>query len=135
MPLFNPHRRINMTTAQIYMTLCAALICFQLSLVLGALLGYLTMSGANPGILPTSVRAAAALFAVLLIAMAIIVQRYSRGQHNARWPMWGVLGLTTLTTLANLATTSFWERALWAPITIVMLMCALHVWWRSPCHK
>lgn len=124
-----------MTTAKIYMTLCAVLICFQLSLVLGAPLGYLTMGGVNPGVLPTSGRAAAALSVVLLFVMAIIVQRYSRGQLNARWPMWGVLGLTALTTLANLATTSFWERALWAPVTIVMLICAFTVWWRSPSNR
>lgn len=121
-----------MITAKIYVVLCAVLICFQLSLVLGAPLGYLTMGGAHPGVLPLSGRAAAALSAALLLAMAIVIRRYSRGQLNARWPMWGVLGLTALTTLANLATTSFWERALWGPVTIVMLICALLVWWRSP---
>lgn len=121
-----------MIAANIYAALCAMLVCFQLSLVFGAPLGHLTMGGINPGVLPISGRALAALSAALLAVMAIIVRRYSRGQITLRWPIWGVLGLTALTTLANLATPSFWERALWGPVTCVMFICVLRVWWARP---
>ena len=121
-----------MIAANIYTALCAILICFQLSLVLGAPLGPLTQGGFLPGVLSTSGRAIAALSAVLLAVMAVVIQRYARNRLNRRWPMWGVLCITALTTFANIVTPSFWERALWAPVAIVMLVCAFSVWWQSP---
>lgn len=121
-----------MIAANIYTALCAILVCFQLSLVLGAPLGHLTQGGFNPGVLPLSGRALAALSAALLAAMAFVVQRHARGQTDLRWPIWVVLCITTLTTIANIGTPSFWERALWGPVASMMLVCALIVWWRGP---
>ena len=121
-----------MIAANIYTALCAILICFQMSLVLGAPLGHLTQGGFQPGVLSISGRAIAALSAVLLAVMAVVIQRYARNRLNRRWPMWGVLCITALTTFANIVTPSFWERALWAPVAIVMLVCAFSVWWQSP---
>lgn len=120
-----------MNAANIYTFLCAILICFQVSLVLGAPLGHLTQGGFQPGVLSILGRTVAALSAILLVAMAIVVQRYARNQTNLRWPMWVVLGVTTLTTFANFVTPSLWERALWAPVATVMLVCAFSVWWKS----
>ena len=121
-----------MIAANIYTELCAILICFQLSLVLGAPLGHLTQGGFQPGALPMSGRTIAALSAALLAAMAIITQRHARNQLNSRWPTWVVLCITALTTFTNIVTPSFWERALWAPVATVMLVCAFSVWWHGP---
>lgn len=121
-----------MIAANIYTVLCAILICFQLSLVLGAPLGHLTQGGFQPGVLSISGRTIAAFSAVLLAAMAVVVRRYAHNQLNQRWPMSVVLCITGLTTFANIVTPSFWERALWGPIATVMLGCAVHVWWHSP---
>ena len=121
-----------MIAANIYTALCAILICFQLSLVLGAPLGHLTQGGFQPGVLTVSGRTMAALSAALLVVMAVVVQRHSRHQLSLRWPMWGVLFVTAITTFANIVTPSFWERALWGPVAAVMLVCAFSVWWRTP---
>lgn len=117
-----------MIAANIYTTLCAILICFQLSLVLGAPLGHLTQGGFQPGVLSMSGRTIAALSAALLVVMAVVIQGQVRNQLNHRWLMWGVLCVTALTTFANIVTPSFWERALWAPVATVMLLCAVSVW-------
>lgn len=121
-----------MIAANIYTALCAILICFQLSLVLGAPLGHLTQGGFQPGVLSMSGRTIAALSAALLVVMAVVIQRHARNQLTHRWPIWGVLCVTALTTFANIVTPSFWERALWAPVATVMLVCAFSVWWHGP---
>lgn len=121
-----------MIAANIYTVLCAILICFQLSLALGAPFGHLTQGGFQTGVLSMSGRTIAALSAALLAVMAVVIQRHARNQLNLRWPMWGVLCVTALTTFANIVTPSFWERALWGPVATVMLVCAFSVWWRSP---
>lgn len=121
----------SMTAANIYAALCAFLVCFQLSLVLGAPLGHLTQGGFQTGVLSTSGRTMAAVSAVLLAMMALVVQRAARNKPGPRWPLWAVLCITTLTTIANIMTPSFWERALWGPVATVMLVCAILVWWRN----
>ncbi|MEP3295517.1 MAG: hypothetical protein ABJO27_03365 [Pseudoruegeria sp.] len=120
-----------MIAAHIYTVLCAILICFQVSLVLGAPLGHLTQGGFQTGVLSTSGRTMAAVSAVLLAMMALAVQRAARNKLEPRWPLWAVLCITGLTTVANIVTPSFWERALWGPVASVMLVCAILVWWRS----
>ena len=127
-----PDRKLIMIAANIFTALCAVLICFQLSLVLGAPLGHLTQGGFQTGTLPMAGRTMAALSGVILALMAFVVQRQARNRMHQRWPMWGVLGVTALTTFANIVTPSFWERALWGPVATVMLACAIHVWWHSP---
>jgi len=120
-----------MIAANTYTVLSAILILFQLSLILGAPLGYLTQGGFQPGVLSIAGRTIAALSAALLAVMAVVVQRYARNQLSLRWPIWVVLCVNALTTFANIVTPSLWERALWAPLATVMLVCVFSVWWQG----
>lgn len=112
--------------------LYGVVILFQLALVAGAPWGDLTQAGADPGKLSPSSRVVAAVSVVLLVAMALgLLGRAGVGPLTSA-PRTVVTVLAWLATVyaviglvLNLITPSAAERALWAPITAVILVCAV----------
>ncbi len=123
--------------ALIYAGLAVVLVGFQISLSLGAPLGHLAMGGNWPGVFPTALRIAALFQALVIVLLSFVVLHRAGVISKPRfpnWAIWAVLAFSTLAVIANLATPSSAERALWAPVAIVMWTCCIRVWFQSPKH-
>ncbi len=121
------------TIAAWFFTIVAAgVILFQLALAAGAPWGEWAMGGAFPGQFPPTLRVAAVVQAVLLTGMALVVLTRAtvfvpRWARHARWLIWVVVAYSVIGLILNLITPSAGERALWAPVTLIMLVSSLVV--------
>lgn len=105
----------------------AGLVCvsaFQVAIALGAPLGSASWGGRHEGRLPTGLRRASAIAAVLwLIAAGIVLGRVGIGPvpgSVARWGTWALVALLTVGAVMNAASPSRWERFGWAPFTALL---------------
>lgn len=105
---------------------------FQVAMAAGAPWGSYAMGGAYPGTFPPALRVAAVFQAVLLIGFALVA--LSRADlilpawaQASRWMMWAIVAFSTLSLILNLITPSAGERAIWAPVAFLMLLCSLIV--------
>jgi hypothetical protein len=101
---------------------------FQLALALGAPLGRAAWAGRHPGVLPTNLRVASAVAAVVYPLMIVLVLA-SAGLIDDGWvpgsgavTMWLLTGFFALGVLANAASRSRPER-IWAPVSLVVAVC------------
>lgn len=107
---------------------------FQVALVLGAPWGEFTQGGGTSGSLPASGRTVAALACLLSILMAgAILARAGEGPLR-RLPSrvvtvlaWITTVVAVITVVPNIITRSTGERAIWAPISIVLLLLVITV--------
>ncbi|MHA7261813.1 hypothetical protein ACX80W_01280 [Arthrobacter sp. TMN-37] len=105
---------------------------FQASLALGAPLGEAAFGGASGGRLPPELRAASAVATVVwLLAALTVLARGRQGPVPAgraiRWGLRGFIVLLAAGTLLNAASSSPWERFLWAPLALVLLLLCLRL--------
>ncbi len=98
------------------------------ALVLGAPWGALTQGGAASGSLAASGRIAAAVACVVSVVMAnAILARVGRGPFGVRSSRvatvlaWFTMVYAVIAVVLNVITRSSAERALWAPISLVLL--------------
>jgi len=118
--------------AYIYTAISAGVIAFQIALAAGVPWGAYAMGGAFPGKFPPELRIAALVQAVVLAGLAAIVlarvglasPKWSRA---ARWLIWVVVAFSALSFVLNMITPSAGERAIWAPVALVMLICSVIV--------
>lgn len=118
--------------ALVYAVITVGIVLFQLALAAGTPWGEFAMGGAFPGQLPVALRVAAVVQAMLLVLMAgavlaragIALPGWSRA---ARWLVWGVVAFAGLSLVLNTITPSVRERAIWAPVALVMLVSSLTV--------
>ena len=102
---------------------------FQAALVIGAPWGEYTQGGGTSGALPSSGRLIAAVSCVLSIVMAgAILARAGEGPLQ-RLPgriltvlAWVATVYTAVAVVLNIITRSTAERAIWAPVSIVLLL-------------
>lgn len=119
-------------TANLYLLLAGIVVLFQLALAAGAPWGHLAMGGKYPGKFPPRIRFLSIFNAVILLALGGVVaaraEIYLQGLRDlSTWAVWIVVVFSALSMVANLATSSKPERALWGPVSIVMLICSLIV--------
>jgi hypothetical protein len=90
------------------------------------------MGGVHPGKYPPKLRLialvqgfvlAAAAFVVLIKAELLLAM--NQGVSNVA--IWLVVALIAVSTFLNLITKSKWERRIWLPVTIVLLITSLVV--------
>jgi hypothetical protein len=118
--------------AAIFIALSIFAAAFQVALVAGMPWGALTWGGRFRGRLPDRMRAVAAVSAVLLLAFALVVA-IRAGMFQPDWQplsrtlVWGVVAYTALGVVANAITPSRWERIVWLPIVLMMLVCSILV--------
>ena len=115
--------------AVVAVVLLAAIVLFQLALAVGAPLGFAAWGGQNPGVLPTRLRIASGVVAIVIYPIIILLVLASAGLIEVGWLpvdgsaiMWGVAGLLTLGALANFASRSPRER-FWGPVALVIAVC------------
>jgi len=115
--------------ARLFLALTALVIAFHLALILGAPWGHLTSGGHWPWVLPIEGRVVSTLSIVALTLVARTVAERA-GLAKATLPRWSyaaVLVWLGLGAALNTITPSPMERALWLPVILVMLACALQV--------
>ena len=118
--------------AWVFAGLTGVVIAFQLALAAGAPWGVCAMGGRFPGVFPPPMRVAAVVQAALLAAIAgVVLARAGLAlpawQAASAWLIWAVLAFCALAAVLNLITPSRIERMIWAPVTILMLACAVFV--------
>ncbi|MDF2720850.1 MAG: hypothetical protein K0Q59_525 [Paenibacillus sp.] len=118
--------------AILYSALIGVVIIFQLLLAAGMPWGSYAMGGKFPGKYPPALRAAAIFQAALLAFIACIV--WSRaGVLLPGWDaftavaIWFAVCFSAVATVLNLITRSVWERRIWAPVSLALLITSIVV--------
>lgn len=120
------------TAAILFVVLIGIVMVFQLALAAGAPWGSLAMGGKFPGKMPPPMRVSALVQIGVLALLAAIVGSKS-GLWLSGWQgfadsaIWGVVAFSFLATVLNLITRSVWERRIWAPVAIMMLVTSIIV--------
>ncbi|NMI03135.1 hypothetical protein HF638_04070 [Paenibacillus sp. SZ31] len=123
---------IVLTSAIVFIVLILIVILFQIALAAGMPWGEYAMGGKFPGKYPISMRFACIFQIAILAFMGIIVLSKS-GLLLPRWSsfsdiaIWFIVAYLVLGTLLNLITRSVWERRIWAPVTLLMLISSIIV--------
>lgn len=115
--------------AYLFSILIAFVVGFQLALALGAPWGELAMGGKFSGRLPPAMRIAALVQIVLLVFIALIVLTRAGvilGEFSSlsKSLIWAVVVFSLIGAILNTITPSKKERMLWAPVSLVLLICA-----------
>jgi hypothetical protein len=118
--------------AYLFSALIAVVVLFQFALSLGAPWGEMALGGKFPGRLPPRMRIAALIQIVVLVFIALIVLTRAGVVLNeysaiSRPAIWGVVVFNLVGAILNTITPSRKERMLWAPVAIVLLICATYV--------
>ena len=120
--------RLAVTAAWATAFLFGVVAAFHATIVLGAPWGEYTQGGGTTGTLDASGRAVAAVSCVISAAMAAaILGRVGRGPLRRSHPRiatvlaWFTMVYAVVGVVLNLITPSAAERALWAPVSIVLL--------------
>jgi hypothetical protein len=122
--------------AIVYAIVIVGVIAFQLALAAGAPWGEFAMGGAYPGQFPPELRVAAVVQAVILAGLALVVLARAgimlpNWSKASRRLIWVVVVFSALSLVLNTITPSVRERAIWAPVALVMLVSSVIVA-RSP---
>ena len=115
-----------------YAVVSAGVIAFQIALAAGAPWGAYAMGGAFPGQFPPELRVAAVVQAVILAGLALVVLARAgitmpRLSRTSRWLVWVVVAFSALSLVLNTITPSAGERAIWAPVALIMLVSSVTV--------
>jgi hypothetical protein len=109
-----------------------AVTVFQITLVAGAPWGEFTQGGGSPGALPPAGRFVAGVSAVILLGLAFgLLGRVGVGPAARLRPRllavvtWVAVGWSALAVLLNAATPSPGERAVFLPVSLVLLAATL----------
>ena len=105
---------------------------FQLALAAGMPWGKFTWGGKFPGTLPRHMRAIAIISAVLLICFGLVVSIRAglllpEWRPISRMLIWMVVAYCALGVIANEATPNRWERRVWLPVVLAMLVSSIIV--------
>ena len=111
---------------------CFVVICFHVALLFGAPWGHLTLGGRYDRVLPVKIRLVSAPSAILMSLFIVAVLARGgvafQGLHRiSRMAIWPVVGYCVLGVLLNSVSRSKWERILWVPVTLAMLVTGLIV--------
>lgn len=116
--------------AKVFAVLTAVVILFQLALAAGAPWGEYAMGGAFPGTYPPVMRISAVVQAAILAGVAAIVLARAGVAFPGWRPRrlaWAVVVLLAVGVVLNLVTPSGMERLIWAPVVVLLFLCALRV--------
>lgn len=119
-------------TARIAAVLFVAVAVFQVLVALGAPWGAVTQGGGMEGTLPPVGRGVAVVSAAIVVMMAAaVLARAGLGPLKSAPPLlvtvlaWLTLIYSALAVFVNIITPSWRERALWAPVCVVIFAAVL----------
>ncbi|HEX6401319.1 MAG TPA: hypothetical protein VF108_12745 [Actinomycetota bacterium] len=111
---------------------CVAIAVFQAALALGAPLGRAAWGGTRSH-LPPGLRVASGIAAVFWsCAAAVVLARSDVGATFlpdvvARWGTWILVVVLAIGAVMNAASSSRWERYLWAPLALVLAVLCFFI--------
>jgi hypothetical protein len=116
---------IGRVAALLHAALSVGVTAFQCALAAGAPWGAYAMGGAFPGQFPPALRLAALVQAALIFAMALVVMSRAglvlpAWSSASRRLLWVVVAFNALGLVLNLITPSARERAIWAPVALLL---------------
>ena len=117
---------IKRAAALLYAAISTGIVAFQIALAAGVAWGTYAMGGAFPGQFPPALRIAALVQAALLVGMAAVVMAragliFPRWLRLSRRLVWFVVAFAAVSLVLNLITPSAGERAIWAPVALLLL--------------
>ena len=116
-------------SAWVFSGLSLIVAMFQFGVAAGRPWGHLTNGGKFPGQLPMAMRGLAAVFGILWVVMAMLILGHVRGlDPSGPVELIPITALVAVTTVLNLITPSRPERLLWGPVTVLMLISLLVIW-------
>ncbi len=115
--------------AYIFIALVVLVVAFQLALAAGMPWGHLTWGGRFSGTLPRPMRAISLVTTIILVLFGLIVgvrakALFLKWNYFANSAIWFVVAYCGLGVGANAVTPSKWERIIWLPVVILMLICS-----------
>ena len=118
--------------ALLYASVSVGVVAFQIALAVGVPWGEYAMGGAFPGRFPPALRIAALVQAIVLAALAAIVMAragliLNGWSRRAPWLVWLVVAFAAVGVVLNVITPSGGERAIWAPVTLLLLLSSMTV--------
>lgn len=121
-----------MFAALAFLALALVVLVFQLAVAAGMPWGELTWGGKFTGKLPGYMRVVAFTSAMLLVAFGLIVSiragiLFPDWQPISRTLIWFVVAYCMVGVFANAATSSRWERLVWLPVVLGMLISSVVV--------
>lgn len=119
-------------SAIIFTVLIGLVIVFQLLLAAGMPWGSAAMGGKYPGKFPPAMRVAALVQIIVLLLFACIVLsaasvRFPECTSFSQSAIWFVVAFSVISTILNLITSSRWERRIWAPVAVLLLITSFIV--------
>lgn len=119
-------------SAILFSILIGIVILFQLMLALGMPWGSYAMGGKFPGKYPPAMRVASLFQTIILVFIALIVLSNSELTFPSWYTftniaIWFVVAFSMIATILNLITRSVWERRIWAPISVLLLITSIIV--------
>ncbi len=123
---------LQKSAAVLFAVAALAVVGFQLALAAGAPWGRFAMGGAYPGQFPPPLRVGAVVQAALIALFAAVVLStaglaFESIARRAPWAIWVVVAFSAVSLVLNLITRSSGERAIWAPVAVVMLVTSVVV--------
>ena len=124
--------KIHRLAAIVYGIVTLFVIGFQVALAAGVPWGKYAMGGAYPGQFPPELRVGAIVQAIILALLALVVLSHAgmalpKWSKASRWMIWVIVAFSALSLVLNLITPSADERAIWAPVALVMLISCVTV--------
>ena len=119
-------------SAIVFSILISMVILFQLALALGMPWGSLAMGGKFPGKFPPAMRVSCIIQILILATLDLLVLTKSNLMFEnwysfADAGIWFVVVFSAIATVLNLITQSKWEKRIWAPVSILMLISSIIV--------
>ncbi len=114
----------------IFAILIGVVILFQAALAAGVPWGEYAMGGKFPGQYPRFMRIICLFQIAVLVLIGVIVLSKS-GLLLPAWSafadtaIWFIIAYLVLGTIMNLMTPSVWERRIWTPVTLLLLITSL----------
>jgi hypothetical protein len=107
-------------------------VAFQIALALGAPWGAYAMRGATPGRLPSTLRVAVLVQAVLIALLAVVVLSTAGLAvpglaEAAPWLIWVAVAIAIVALVLNAISRSPGERRIWTPVAALLLLSSLVV--------
>jgi hypothetical protein len=118
--------------AYLFAFLALIVFLFQIALAAGMPWGHLAMGGRYPGKFPPNMRVGAIIQGALIAFLGMIVLSRAGiafpGLSNlSNVLIWVAVAISGISLVLNLITQSKWERILWAPVGLLMLVSSLVV--------
>ena len=122
----------SLESALLFSTLIGVVIIFQLMLAAGMPWGSYAMGGKYPGKYPPAMRVASIIQAIILTFIAFIVLSkadliFPGWNTFTKTAIWFVVCFSIVATILNFITRSVWERRIWGPVSLLLLITSIIV--------